>query len=171
MLYLAALLLAIAIALFIFAALQRRRAGIPPGRVIYSDAAKWGKVEKPLYDQELRLTGKPDYLVKKRDWVIPVEVKSGKAPRGPCEWHIYQLAAYCVLVERAYGVQPPYGIISYRNRSYAVDFTRNLEQAVADTVRTMQRRTSEIQIDRSHHDQGRCLHCGYRSICDQALRI
>lgn len=171
MLYLAASLLVIAIALFIFAALQRRRAGIPPGRVIYSDTKKWGKVEKPLYAPELRLTGKPDYLVKKGERVIPVEVKSGKAPRGPSEWHIYQLGAYCLLVEHEYGIRPPYGIISYQNRTYAVDFTRKLAQDVEATIHTIQRRTSEIQIDRSHHDQWRCIYCGYRSICDQALRI
>ncbi len=171
MLYLAAILLVVAIAMYIVSIRQRRRAGIPTGRLIYSDTRKWGRVEKPLYDAELRLTGKPDYIVKKGNRVIPVEVKSGTGRRKPSEWHIYQLAAYCLLIEREYDIHVPYGIINYQDRSYAVDFTPDLEQAVRSTVQTMQRRTSELQIDRSHHEQWRCLHCGYRSICEQALRI
>ena len=63
-LYLAILFGVIAMVLFFLAARQRRQAGIPGGRVIYIDTNQWGKVEKPLYDPELRLTGKPDYLVK-----------------------------------------------------------------------------------------------------------
>lgn len=171
MLYLTVLFLIIATILFFAAATIRRKTGIPTGRVIYSDTKNWGKVEKPLYDPELRLTGKPDYLVRTGKQIVPVEVKSGRAPHEPREWHVYQLAAYCLLVGHEHGTRPSYGILSYNNRTFAIDFTNRLEATVVETIQTMQRRTSQIQIDRSHHEQMRCLHCGYRSVCDQALRI
>jgi CRISPR-associated exonuclease Cas4 len=170
-LYLSILSILLAVISFFLSSRQRRKAGIPAGRVIFTDSSKWGRVEKPLYDPELRLTGKPDYLVKHGKQVIPIEVKSGRAPHQPPEWHVYQLAAYCVLVEHEFGSRPPHGILHYVNRTLAIDFTPALKAAISSTIREMQKRTSHIQVERSHHDHYRCLHCGYRSICDQALRI
>lgn len=163
--------LVVTVILFILASRQRRQAGIPAGRVIYTDASQWGKVEKPLYDPELRLTGKPDYLVRQGRQVIPVEVKSGRAPQVPYDSHIYQLAAYCLLVDHEYGTRPTHGILHYSNRTFAIDFTAELEESIQATIREMQGRTSHSHVDRSHQDGKRCLHCGYRSVCDQALRI
>jgi CRISPR-associated exonuclease Cas4 len=170
-LYLAILFCLIAIVLFFLAARQRRQAGIPAGRVIYIDTSEWGKLEKPLYDPELRLTGKPDYLLRKGRRVIPIEVKSRQAPQVPYDSHIYQLAAYCLLVKREYGTRPTHGIIHYVNKNFAIDFTAELESSTQAIIREMQGRTNHVQVDRSHQDGKRCQHCGYRSICDQALRI
>ena len=170
-LYLLIFFLVITVVLFILASRQRRQAGIPAGRVIYFDAGQWGKVEKPLYDPELRLTGKPDYLVKQGEQVIPVEVKSGRAPHVPYDSHIYQLAAYCLLVDHEYGIRPTHGILHYSNRTFAIDFSAELELSIQTTIREMQERTSRSQVERSHQDGKRCPHCGYRSVCDQALRI
>jgi CRISPR-associated exonuclease Cas4 len=170
-LYLSIVFLFITVILFILASQQRRQAGIPAGRVIYSDASQWGKVEKPLFDPDMRLTGKPDYLVRQGRQVIPVEVKSGRAPQVPYDSHISQLAAYCLLVEREYGIRPTHGILHYSDRTFAIDFTAAVEVSIRETIREMQGRTSQSRVARSHQDGKRCLHCGYRSICDQALRI
>jgi CRISPR-associated exonuclease Cas4 len=170
-LYLSPLFLVIAIILFFIASHQRRRAGIPPGKLIYIDTSQWGKVEKPLFDPELRITGKPDYLVRSGKLVIPIEVKSGQAPQVPYDSHIFQLAAYCLLVERVYGTRPDHGIIHYPNQTYSIDFTDALESSIKETIREMQGLTSRSPVDRSHQDARRCQHCGYRSICDQSLRI
>ena len=35
---------------------QQKTAGIPGGRIIYTDTHGWGKVEKPLYYAALALT-------------------------------------------------------------------------------------------------------------------
>src|SRR5215510_6494523 len=78
---------------------QRKAAGLPSGRIIYTDTHGWGKVEKPLFYAALDLTGKPDYLIQKNGQIIPVEVKSGKTPDAPYDSHIYQLASYCLLVD------------------------------------------------------------------------
>ena len=170
-LYLAILFAFIAVILFVLAARQKRQAGIPGGRLIYIDTKQWGKVEKTLYDPNLRLTGKPDYLVSQGKQVIPVEVKSRQAPAIPFDSHIFQLAVYCILVEHEYGTRPTHGIIHYANKNFAIDFTTELEESIQALIREMQRRTSRSQVDRSHQDCKRCQHCGYRSICDQSLRI
>jgi CRISPR-associated exonuclease Cas4 len=171
MLVLSATFVIMAIILFIVAGYQKRKVGFPDGRIIYSDTQKWGRVEKPLYDHVLRLTGKPDYLVKKDQMVIPIEVKSRRAPRQPKEWHIYQLAAYCLLIESVYKIRPKYGIINYQDKSFAVDFTEKLEESTQEIIHEMQSRASQLQVDRSHDDQERCIHCGFKSVCNQALRI
>ncbi len=81
-LYLAVLLVVLAIIFFVLASRQRQKAGIPAGRVIYTDASQWGKVEKPLYDPVLRITGKPDYLVKQvtrlSRWRLNLAVHPGR---------------------------------------------------------------------------------------------
>jgi len=57
------LILLVAFLLFFISGRQRRATGLPSGRVIYTDTRAWGKVEKPLFDKDLGLTGKPDYLI------------------------------------------------------------------------------------------------------------
>ena len=161
----------LAIFLFIIAFWQRKKAGIPTGRVVYVDSSQWMKVEKPLFDKRLRLAGKPDYLVRKGKQVIPIEVKSGHSPHQPPSWHVSQLAAYCLLVESEYGERPKHGFLHYPDRTLSIDFSSSMENETIAIIQEMQQRSSEIHIDRSHHEQNRCMRCGYRSICDQALRI
>ena len=67
---------------------------------------------------ELGLVGKPDYLVESAGQLIPVEVKSTRNSNAPYDAHIFQLAAYCLLVQRQLGKRPPYGILHYANRTY-----------------------------------------------------
>jgi CRISPR-associated exonuclease Cas4 len=83
--------------------------------------------------------GKPDYLVQSGGSIIPVEVKSGRAPAAPYDSHIFQLAAYCLLVEKTYGKRPPYGIIHYAGRDFAIDYTRQLESALLDWLAEIRR--------------------------------
>ncbi len=101
-------LLLVGLALFWAAGLLRRRAGIPGGRVVYSDTRAWRECPDPLYAPSVNLRGKPDYLVQKLRYVIPVEIKSGPAPDEPYRSHVLQLAAYCLLVEQEYEQRPPY---------------------------------------------------------------
>jgi CRISPR-associated exonuclease Cas4 len=170
-LYLSIVSIIAACFLFFLAFFQRRKAGIPAGQVIYTDSSQWRKVEKPLFDGEIRLTGKPDYLVHHGKQVIPIEVKSGRAPHQPSPWHVSQLAAYCLLVKSEYGTQPSHGILHYNDRTIALNFTSSLEKSTLAIIQEMQQPFSQIHTERSHHDRYRCRQCGYRSICDQALRI
>jgi CRISPR-associated exonuclease Cas4 len=169
MLYLALALLIFALFFFLKSTTQRKEAGLPGGRIIYTDTHGWGKVEKPLFYTALELTGKPDYLIQQKGQIIPVEVKSGRAPEAPYDSHIYQLAAYCLLVEKTYHTRPPYGIIHYENRDFAIDYTRELENALIDLLVEMKRDEHKRNIPRSHEQPGRCAKCGYGNLCDQRL--
>lgn len=169
MLYLAIFLLLLGAAFLWLAKRRQKASGLPGGRIIYADTTKWTAVEKALYDPDFGLTGRPDYLVQQGDQVIPVEVKSGRAPDAPYDTHIYQVAAYCRLVHRTYGSRPAYGIIHYPERSFAVDYTPELETALMDILEELRQTDRQKEVARSHESAGRCLRCGFRSICDQKL--
>jgi CRISPR-associated exonuclease Cas4 len=169
MLYLALALLLLAFVFFWQSSRQRKEAGLPGGRVIYTDMRGWGKLEKPLFYTPLELTGKPDYLVQQNGQIIPVEVKSGRAPEAPYDSHIYQLAAYCLLVDKTYRKRPPYGIIHYNDRDFAVDYTPELETSLLDLLAEMKRDEYKYDIPRSHEQAARCARCGYKNRCDQSL--
>ncbi len=169
MLYLAILLFLLALLILWQSDRQRKQAGLPGGRIIYTDTRAWGPVEKPLFSAELELTGKPDYLVEKDGKLIPVEVKTGHAPALPYDSHIFQLAAYCLLVEKSFGKRPPYGILHYPDRDFAVDYTPELETALFDLLAEMRRDEVRTNVPRSHEEPARCRRCGYKKVCDQRL--
>jgi CRISPR-associated exonuclease Cas4 len=164
-----AVLILLALILFWRARQELRAAGIPGGRVIYADTSRWGPVKEPLFDQALSLTGKPDYLVEQGEQLIPVEVKSSRGRQGPHDGHIFQLAAYCLLVQRTLGVRPPYGILHYPDRTYAIDYTPELESALLDLLAEIRRQERRGQQNRSHDSPARCRGCGFRSACEQRL--
>ena len=149
---------------------QRQKAiGLPAGRVIYSDTRKWGAVEQPLYDPVSGLTGKPDYLVEESNQVIPVEVKSSRITTAPYDAHVYQLAAYCLLVHRQLGKRPPYGVLRYSNRTFAIDYTPAVETTLLNLLEEIRTQDRRKDLPRSHDSPARCHRCGFRNACDQKL--
>lgn len=170
----ALLLFILACLLLWFASRQRKAAGLPGGRIIYADTSRWGPVDKPLYASAIGLTGKPDYLVKHGHLTIPVEVKTSRSGQAPYDSHIYQLAAYCILVEHTFGQRPPYGILHYTagnhpGKTYAIDFTPALEEAVLATITEIQAISLRKGVERSHANPARCARCGFNDTCDQHL--
>ncbi len=168
-LYIALAILLVAFILSVVAGRQRRAAGLPGGRIVYTDTRGWGVVEKPLYDAELGLTGKPDYLIAQNGNYIPVEVKTGRTPEAPYDSHIFQVAVYCHLVHKTYGKRPTHGIIHYPNRDFAVDYTHKLESALLDLIADLRVDERRSEVPRSHDDPRRCRRCGFREVCDEKL--
>lgn len=165
-----ALLLVLAAMLWLLAGRVRHNTGLPTGQVVYSDTGAWGRVERPLFSHSLQLTGKPDYLVREGGAVVPVEVKSCRAPAsGAYAAHIYQLAAYCVLVEETYGQRPRYGLIKYADKLLRVDYTRELENEFFELLEEMRADADSADVSRSHDSAARCGACGFRTVCGQAL--
>ncbi len=164
------LLLLIALLLWLLAGRLRRASGLPSGKVVYTDTRAWGRVEKPLYSRRLGLTGRPDYLVRQGGHLLPVEVKAGPAPAaGPRASHVYQLAAYCLLVHAAYGRRPPSGLVKYSDRTLAVEFTPELERSVIDLLADMRADGEAEAVGRSHDSAARCRACGFVSVCGESL--
>jgi CRISPR-associated exonuclease Cas4 len=168
-LFIVLIALATAALLLVLSLILRRRSGLPEGRIVYADPGLWGKVEKPMYDSALGLTGKPDYLVKNHNQVIPVEVKSMWAPREPYDSHRLQLGAYCLLVERSLGQRPPYGLLRYRNRTFRIPYTTSFEDEVLKILENIRDHKDLEDVCRSHEHPNRCARCGYRNRCDQRL--
>ena len=162
-------LLALGLLLLWLARRGRAHSGLPQGRVIYADTGGWNRLDQPLFSHEFLITGKPDYLVADDDDVIPVEVKSGRAPARPYPSHIPQLAAYCLLVEECYGRQPSYGIIKYDDCTFEVDYTPELEDELLTTLDDMRADLADGDAPRSHDEVRRCRACGHREQCDQRL--
>lgn len=158
-----------ALVLFWLAHKQEQASGLPGGKVIYADTKNWSAVEAPFYDAALGLTGKPDYLVRQGDQIIPVEVKSTEVAGGPYEGHILQLAAYCLLIARHFRQRPRYGILHYPRRTYRVDYTPQLEAALRKQLAEMRAVENSKEFHRSHTSAGRCKRCGYRSLCTEKL--
>jgi CRISPR-associated exonuclease Cas4 len=162
-------LLALGLLLLWLAQRGRVRSGLPQGRVVYTDTGGWNRLERPLFSREFLLTGKPDYLVADGADVIPVEVKSGRAPAQPYPSHLLQLAAYCLLVEECYRRRPPYGIVRYADRAFEVDYTPELEDQLLATLDGMRAGLADGNTPRSHEEPRRCQACGYRRWCEQGL--
>lgn len=163
-------LLLLLVVAFLWAGGLRRRTGLPEGDVIYTDTGTWYPNVEPLYDDDLCLVGKPDYLVEEGDgMVIPVELKSGRAPDEPREGHVLQLVAYCMLVETNFGIRPSYGILQYKDRAFAIDYTEALEDDFLDILAAMREDMFEPDVDRDHNDWRRCARCGLRNHCYQRL--
>jgi CRISPR-associated exonuclease Cas4 len=164
------ILLLIAILIWLLATRAQRATGLPTGRVVYTDAGGWGRLEKPLFSRDLQLTGKPDYLVNEQGRYIPVEVKSGRAPTGgPYSAHIYQLAAYCALVTEAYGQRPTHGLIKYADKTFSVDYTPALESELLELLASIRADSEAEDVARSHQAPARCAACGFREVCDESL--
>jgi CRISPR-associated exonuclease Cas4 len=170
LLILAVVLLVLAGGLWLLAQRTRRAAGLPAGRVVYTDTRGGVRPPKPLFSEALKLTGKPDYLVRHRGRYVPVEVKSGRAPAGgPHAGHVYQLAAYCALVSETYGRRPAYGLIRYSDQTLAVDYTPALEAELRSLLAAMQADDGAADVARSHESPARCRSCGFREVCEAAL--
>jgi CRISPR-associated exonuclease Cas4 len=168
--WLALLLLIVGITAIVGSRRARGATGLPAGRVIYADTSRWRRAERPLFSREHQLTGKPDYLVRENRAIIPVEVKSSRAPAsGPREGHILQLAAYCLLVEETERVRPAYGIVKYADDTFRVDNTSALRCTLLATLDAMRRDLERGQAHRSHADPARCRRCGVRAACDERL--
>ncbi|HEX8635635.1 MAG TPA: CRISPR-associated protein Cas4 [Pyrinomonadaceae bacterium] len=161
-----------------------RRTGLPEGRIIYSDTgAPVGRIapvtlgergerqEKPLLSHRHGLVGRPDYLVRTEEGIVPVEAKSTACPASgvPYESHLMQLASYCLLVEETTGAAVPFGVIRYRDRQLRVDYTDELRAALLALLAEMRDSRKAADVHRSHEETPRCAACSYRAICDESL--
>jgi CRISPR-associated exonuclease Cas4 len=148
-----------------------RRTGLPARSILFDDIGSILPQCTALTSARFRLTGRPDYLVRVKDGVVPVELKSSRSPSAglPYEGHLFQLAAYCLLVEDIFSVSVPYGLVRYEDRSICVDYTPSLRTsliALLDEIRTA-KRGAECHIN--HSLPSKCRSCGFRSDCGESL--
>lgn len=153
---------------FLVSRTNQRKTGLPEGRLLYSDTGVWMKVEKPYFDPEWGLAGKPDYVIDVKGVMVPVEVKSSNADQ-PYDSHIIQLAAYCRLVHATSGRRPPHGLIKYNNKVFEIEYSPTLEARLKSLVKEVRSTDPLSDIARSHNSTYRCRSCGYARDCEQRL--
>jgi len=162
------LLLAMAAAVFWLSRRQRLKSGLPQGRIVYSDMGAWIRCQEPLYAAQYGLTGKPDYLVQVGRHRIPVEVKPSRRAKRPYRSDIFQLVAYCLLVEET-SSRPPYGLIRYAEDTFQIPYTHQLRAQLLSLLAEIRCQYRARDVSPNHHYPGRCLACGYRHVCDQRV--
>ena len=130
------------------------------GEVVYSDN---GAVDEVLVSHRYGLAGKPDYISREGEELIPVERKSRSvSATGAYEGEILQLAAYCLLVEERFGKPVRSGKILYQNRSLEVPFDDQLRARLLDAIAELKSADLMSDVPRSHNSPARCRGCGFR---------
>lgn len=136
---------------------------IQRGTIIYTDL---NIPAKPFFSASQRISGKPDYITKTKNRYIPVEVKTGNH-REPQPHHIFQLAAYCHLVEEHYGDLVPYGVLVYYDtaKQFVIPFNPKLRFELETAIKQMRTILATRNLKRNHHDPQRCAYCSLRTYC------
>ena len=136
---------------------------IQQGHIAYNDL---NEPEKPFFSKMLRLSGKPDYVIKQNKYFIPIEIKTGKH-NTPKKNHIFQLAAYCQLLEENYGGFVPYGILVYNNEvQYKIPYDPKTRFELENTIKKMRYYLKSGKISINHKDFKRCKSCSMRKYCN-----
>jgi CRISPR/Cas system-associated exonuclease Cas4 (RecB family) len=126
--------------------------------------------EPLLVDETRRLRGRPDYLLRHRKGLIPVEAKPLRTSKTLYESDRLQIATYLMLVR---ATSPDafagFGIVRYRDTTFRVYLTEELEKrclAVADRVRAAKHATI---VHRTHTVATKCGACAHRTACGESL--
>jgi CRISPR-associated exonuclease Cas4 len=144
---------------------KKKTYGIPEGVILYSDL---NVPADALFSSRYRLTGKPDYIVRKENHCIPVEVKSGKGPH-PHQSQVLQLAAYCQILEDTSGLFVPEGILVYNNVPYTIKYDPKLRFELESVMKAMRTSLRRGAVTPNHHEPGRCRHCSMKQHCSHVI--
>jgi CRISPR-associated exonuclease Cas4 len=145
----------------------RKKMKVPDGEIIYVDLDD--ESSKLLVSENYGLTGRPDHIIKKDGHYIPVELKTGRTPRGPLFSHIIQVCTYCIIIEDIMGKKPPYGIIKYPKRSFEIEYTEDMKKMVLDLMDKLLSDLEKGGAHRNHNRPGKCRNCSRRDICPERL--
>ena len=125
---------------------------------------------KLFVSERYGLSGRPDYVLLEGDHHIPVEVKTGRTPRGPLFSHILQIAAYCVLMEEEYGAAPPHGVIRYETAAHEIEYNEDLKALLLGKLEEMRGALGRGGgVHRNHNRPGKCTGCSRREGCPERL--
>ena len=147
----------------------RQQSGLPWGTTVATDMGGALPDIPTLVDHHYGLVGKPDYLLKRREGLIPVEVKPTRNADRPYDSDIYQLAAYCLLVERNYRQRPPYGLLRYARHTVRIEYDDQLKDEIIDIIAEMHDLHDADDCHRDHRHKSRCRGCGFWDTCTQSL--
>lgn len=135
------------------------------GKIEYIDMDE----SKVFKSERYGLSGRPDYVIRLAENIIPVEEKKGRTPQGPLFSHILQVAAYCLLIEDTMGKAPPYGLLKYPDREDQIEYNEDLKKVLVDKIDEIREATRSGDVHRNHDRPGKCIHCSRRDVCPEKL--
>jgi CRISPR-associated exonuclease Cas4 len=141
---------------------ERAELGLGRGRVVAADDTRQGA--PTLRSERYGLVGRPDHLVRLGHVLIPVEQKPSARRLQPS--HVLQVAAQCLLVEEAYGVRPPYGVVALSGGiEERVPFTPLLERQLLATMAEMRQFLATGAEPGARWVAPKCRACAYQQMC------
>ena len=132
------------------------------------DISAGGKKPKMFYSEKYGLRGRPDLILIEDGLRVPVELKTGRTPRGPLFSHILQLAAYLLLIDEEFGT-PKEGILRYSERDDRIEWSNELKMMVSFKLEEMREKIKTGIVHRNHNRPGKCRGCSRRSGCPEKL--
>lgn len=136
------------------------------GKIVYTDL---DKPAKTIFSEKYRLAGKPDYIVKRKNNYIPIEVKKVES-NSPFKNHILQLASYCLLLEDKFKKEVPFGVLVYsKGQQFKIPFDENLRRELSKIISNIKNSIRKKSVMRNHNFVNRCLFCSYRHVCNQKI--
>lgn len=135
------------------------------GRVTYIGEGDDARV---LRSREYGLTGRPDYVLEMDGELVPVEVKTGRVPRGPLFSHILQVAAYCLILEEQ-GGKVSRGILRYGEVEHEIECDEALRSLLLVKLDEMRAAIETGSVHRNHERPGKCRSCSRRDRCPEKL--
>jgi CRISPR-associated exonuclease Cas4 len=125
--------------------------------------------QRLLVSERYRLTGRPDYILMVGNEIIPVDLKTGRQPRGPLFSHILQIGAYCLLLSDESGKRVSRGILKYGDVEHEIEFDDELESLLLGKLDEMRGLIESGDVHRNHHRVGKCIGCSRRENCPERL--
>jgi CRISPR-associated exonuclease Cas4 len=144
----------------------KRRERRVDGTISYVDTNHGSRL---LRSAKYGLSGRPDYILKVEGEQVPVEVKSGRTPRGPLFSHILQVAAYCLLLSEETGKPVSHGILRYETVEHEIEFDGQLRNLLLQKLDEMRQLSRTGNVHRNHNRPGKCANCSRREMCPERL--
>jgi len=126
-----------------------------------------GIPELRIVSEKLGLIGVIDRVDIAEDFV-PVEIKTGKAPReGVWKENMIQLGAYLLLASEHYGKDIKEGFIEYRavNERRKVVMNPFLKDEILELVRRVNTLLQSQELPPKVSEEWKCTTCGVREVC------
>ena len=122
-----------------------------------------------LASRKLRLHGVVDLVAETDKGFIVVEFKEAKCPRNPPEGHVYQAAAYAMLVEEHFNTIVRTVLIYYAEdkRFHEISMSDALRKHVRWTISKIRKIMEEERLPPVRETR-KCPSCGYLWICKAA---
>jgi CRISPR-associated exonuclease Cas4 len=127
------------------------------------------KESKLLKSERYGLAGRPDYILSIDGELVPVDVKTGRKPKGPLFSHILRVAAYCLLLSEEDGTKVTHGILRYDNIEHEIEFNDEMKALLISKLDDMRNLIKTQDVHRNHNRVGKCRSCSRRNVCPERL--